>query len=48
MIHNELWLTFMKNAGKPETEDKINKLIERSEILKMAKEMLETISADEN
>lgn len=47
MEANELWLTFMKNAGKPETEDKINKLIERSETLKMAKEMLEKISADE-
>ena len=47
MEANELWLTFMKNAGKPEMEDKINELVERSGAIKMAKEMLQEISADE-
>ena len=37
----------MKNAGKPEMEDKINRLGERSGAIKMAKEMLQEISADE-
>src|SRR5699024_7756876 len=43
----ELWLTFMKRIGEPGTEELLNQLIERSETLKMAKEMLEKISADE-
>lgn len=47
MEANELWLTFMKYVGKPDVENKINKLIERSETLNMAKEMLTKISADE-
>lgn len=47
MKANELWLTFMKSAGKPHMESEINKLIGRSEMLKMAKEILEKISADE-
>ena len=43
----ELWLTFMKRIGEPGMEGLLNQLIERSETLKMAKEMLEKISADE-
>ena len=43
----ELWLTFMKRIGEPGTEELLNQLMERSETLKMAKEMLEKISADE-
>jgi len=47
MQAHEQWLTFMKNADKPEMEEKMNKLIERSEAIKMAKKMLNEISADE-
>ncbi len=43
----ELWLTFLKNTGRSETEDLLTCLVERSETIKMAKEMLERISADE-
>ena len=43
----ELWLTFIKKIDEPETEDLIAQLIERSETVKMAKDMLEEISADE-
>ncbi|HLR35139.1 MAG TPA: Rpn family recombination-promoting nuclease/putative transposase [Tissierellales bacterium] len=43
----ELWLTFMKRIGEPGTEELLNQLMERSETLKMAKEILEKISADE-
>ena len=43
----EMWLSFLKWAGKLENKEKPGKLIERSELLKMAKEMLEQISADE-
>jgi predicted transposase/invertase (TIGR01784 family) len=43
----ELWLTFIKRAGDPKSRERLNKLVERSEALKMAKEILEQISADE-
>ena len=43
----ELWLTFIKKAGEEGTEDLLRELIERSDKLKMANEMLEGISADE-
>lgn len=43
----ELWLTFIKNTGDSEKREKLNKIIERSETLKMANEMLKEISADE-
>lgn len=43
----ELWLTFIKRAADPESRGKLENLVERSEPLKMAKEMLEKISADE-
>ena len=43
----ELWLTFLKKTGEEGTENLLNNLIERNETIKMAKEMLEKISADE-
>ncbi|NLK00328.1 MAG: PD-(D/E)XK nuclease family transposase [Clostridia bacterium] len=43
----ELWLTFIKKAGEEGAEDLLRELIERSDKLKMANEMLEGISADE-
>ncbi|MBW4081311.1 Rpn family recombination-promoting nuclease/putative transposase [Paenibacillus sp. S150] len=43
----ELWLTFMKNAGKENVDELLNKLGSRKEELRMAKEMLGKISADE-
>ncbi|MCK9443949.1 MAG: Rpn family recombination-promoting nuclease/putative transposase [Tissierellaceae bacterium] len=43
----ELWLTFIKKTGKEGAETLLEKLVERSETIKMAKEMLEKISGDE-
>ena len=43
----ELWLIFIKKTGEEGTEELIEKLAERSEEIKMAKEMLEKVSADE-
>jgi predicted transposase/invertase (TIGR01784 family) len=47
MEATELWLTFLKNAGKEDTEELLNELGRRKEELQMAKEMLGKISADE-
>ncbi|MNC25349.1 hypothetical protein D3C75_734360 [compost metagenome] len=47
MEATELWLTFLKNAGKEDTEELLNELGRRKEELLMAKEMLGKISADE-
>src|SRR5699024_7905677 len=33
----EMWLTFLKKTGDPESKDILNRLIERSEKIKMAK-----------
>ncbi|MFA7534221.1 MAG: hypothetical protein WCY46_07815, partial [Tissierellaceae bacterium] len=35
----ELWLTFIKKTGKEGAETLLEKLVERSETIKMAKEM---------
>ncbi len=43
----ELWLTFMKRTGGGTMDDLLDKLGEKRETIKMAKEMLEKISADE-
>jgi predicted transposase/invertase (TIGR01784 family) len=43
----ELWLTFIKKTGEEGTEALLENLVERSETIKMAKEMLKKISADE-
>ncbi len=43
----EFWLTFIKEAGQQGSEARLKKITERSAIIKMAMERLETISADE-
>ncbi|NMA95985.1 MAG: Rpn family recombination-promoting nuclease/putative transposase [Clostridiales bacterium] len=43
----ELWLSFIKNTGEEGSYTLIDTLTERSEKIKMAKEMLEKISANE-
>jgi len=43
----ELWIAFLKIAGKEGSEEKLNKITERSGSIKMAIKSLESISADE-
>ncbi|WP_347488189.1 Rpn family recombination-promoting nuclease/putative transposase [Desulfoscipio sp. XC116] len=43
----EYWLTFMKNAGKPDGKELLQKLAEEKEELAMAMDILAEISADE-
>lgn len=47
MEATELWLTFLKNAGKEDAEELLNELGKRKEEIQLAKEMLGKISADE-
>ncbi len=47
MTRLELWLAFLKNAGNKDGEDILNRLAERSEIIRMAIKHLKRISADE-
>ncbi|MCK9218290.1 MAG: Rpn family recombination-promoting nuclease/putative transposase [Firmicutes bacterium] len=43
----EMWLEFFKEAGREGNEERINSLMERSEIMTTAMKKLEEISADE-
>ena len=43
----ELWLEFLKGANKEEFDGRLNKIIERSEIMAEAMDKLKEISADE-